>query len=125
MKQRKRSEIIGDAISAMKKIRMEYDADLEQIGQMDYKQQELLHDIEDAAKCDDYYKISTKLHALRKDRRKLKRFIHDYKPVYDFMEKNPRLITQMETLLGLLRHAENMPEPPKYIPKIERSAETA
>lgn len=117
MKSIKYSESVEKLLFDVREIQQLYSTNYDLVHIKNQEDQDLLHAIE----FEPHYKkratLSTQLHNVRVERRKAKNFVQDYQAVIDYINKNKSVIDRLNTLLGLLRKAEEY-HPRQYVPRI-------
>ena len=99
----------------------QYDFSWDQVGIEDKRLQDLLHAIEFEPQAKERYKLSTKLHDSRVNRRINKDQTEVLRPLYDFLndERHRRSIQQLKQVLGAVRKAEKSHLFRTYHPRVE------
>lgn len=115
----KPSEYITNFLNFLSDIQRSYDVSYDAVNDEDLLKSDLYHKIEDvntdyAERC----KVATQLATCLRDRRYYKDRVEEAEPIVEFIDKNKRLIKDLETLLGNVRKVEQYHEHRFYVPRV-------
>lgn len=116
----KYSEKLDEFLSFLRECGQEYTAASAAEAEMNDKTQDLLHCLElNDNKYHDLARISRALTAVRQERREAKDKEMILESIVDWVQKNGRIIKELERLLGVVRKAERNTEGRIYAPRTD------